>query len=118
MPNPRRYANAAQRQAAYRRRVAAARTLEPHGPGPLLPVPAPRPGHPRWQTLLRHSLRFLDIVQTEMQDYYDERSEVWQESEKGDAFQERLQAVQEVYDGLEELTPPLKLDSRASDPTQ
>jgi hypothetical protein len=39
----------------------------------------------------------------EMEAYRDERSDTWQESERGEAFQERLDAVTELLDGLDEL---------------
>jgi len=38
-----------------------------------------------------------------MQEYYEARSEAWQESERGDDFAERLEAVQEVLEAVAEL---------------
>ena len=38
-----------------------------------------------------------------MQAYYDARSSSWQESEKGDIFQEKAQAVAELCVTLEQL---------------
>lgn len=38
-----------------------------------------------------------------MQDYYDERSEAWQEGEKGDDFQERLDRLDVVLADLGDL---------------
>jgi len=40
-----------------------------------------------------------------MQEYYDERSEQWSESERGEDFAERLEAVQEVLEQVAELAP-------------
>jgi len=38
-----------------------------------------------------------------MQEYYDERSAAWQESERGADFAQRLEAVQEVLEAIAEL---------------
>ncbi len=46
----------------------------------------------------------VDQVSSEMQEYYEERSRAWQESERGVDFEERLAAVQEVLQQVEELT--------------
>jgi hypothetical protein len=103
MPTPRRYANHAERQAAYRQRQAGARS-QPFGPG--LPTPAAiptRPGPARWAALTRQAARWLQLVQEEMEAYYDQRSEAWQESERGELFRERLEAVQEAQAAAEEL---------------
>jgi len=45
----------------------------------------------------------LETLQQEMQTYYEQRSEAWQESETGEALLERLQALQEVRTAMEEL---------------
>ena len=104
MPTPRRYANQAARQAAYRGRRAAARNKELAAKGlPALPAIATMPGHVRWQAQLRQAGLLLQTVQAEMQEYYDQRSESWQESERGETFLERLQAVQEVHGAAEDL---------------
>jgi hypothetical protein len=61
------------------------------------------PGHRRWQTLIRAASQFLETVQEEMEDYYEQRSESWRESERGEAFLERLQTIQETQAAIEEL---------------
>jgi hypothetical protein len=105
MPTPRQYANQAERQAAYRRRLAAARRAEQEAKGmPALPAVPTIPGHPRWHALIQHALLLLGTAQEEMQAYYAQRSERWQESERGEAFLERLQALQETHSAVEELT--------------
>lgn len=104
MPTPRRHAHPAARQAAYRHRLAEARRKEQEGKGlPPLPTVATLPGHRRWQALLRQADLLLRTVQEEMQDYFHERSETWQQGERGEAFLESLQAVQEAQDTAEEL---------------
>ena len=104
MPTPRRYANPAARQAAYRQRQAAARTHELAAKGlPPLPAVATLPGHRRWNALLQQAARLLGTVEEEMQDYYDQRSDTWQASERGEAYEERLQRIQETRVAAEEL---------------
>jgi hypothetical protein len=104
MPTPRRYASPAERQAAYRRRCAALRSKELEAKGmPPLPAVASLPGHRRWQALIRQASQLLQTVQAEMGAYYEERSENWQASERGEAFLDRLQAIQETQAAVEEL---------------
>lgn len=38
-----------------------------------------------------------------MEEYYEQRTERWRESDRGDAFRERLEAVQEAQAVTEEL---------------
>jgi hypothetical protein len=40
----------------------------------------------------------------EMEAYQDERSEVWHESDRGEAFQERIDALTEIIENLDNLT--------------
>jgi hypothetical protein len=104
MPTPRRYASQAERQAAYRQRQAEARSKEHAAKGlPPLPAVASIPGHARWQALVGQAELLLGTVQEEMQEYYDGRSQSWQEGERGEAFLERLQAVQEAQAVLVDL---------------
>lgn len=104
MPTPRRHAHPAARQAAYRQRCAQARKNELEAKRmPPLPAIASLPGHARWQALIQHASLLLQTVQEEMQDYYDERTELWRASERGESFQGRLQALQETQDAVEEL---------------
>jgi len=104
MPTPSIHANPAARQAAYRARLAEARRKELEAKGmPPLPAVATMPGNERWQALVRQASHLLQTVQDEMQDYYDERSPAWCESERGVAFQDRLEAVQEAQGIIEDL---------------
>jgi hypothetical protein len=61
------------------------------------------PATKRWRQGLTQAHGWLELVQQEMQDYFDERSEKWQEDERGDAFQERLDAITEAVDQLGDL---------------
>src|SRR5438128_10489885 len=97
MPTPRRYASHAQRQAAYRRRVADARKQELQARGmPALPAISTMPAARRWEAVTRQALVLLQTVQGEMQEYYDERSEIWKEGERGESMVEQLQALQDA----------------------
>jgi len=106
MPGPARtYASNAARQAAYRRRCATTRCQEQQAAGlPPLPTIVRRPGSARWRALIRQATQLVETAQAEMQTYYDERSESWRESERGEEFDERLEAVQEAQHALEELS--------------
>ncbi len=104
MPTPRQYATQAERQAAYRRRHAQSQEQEWADRGiPPLPAVATLPGHRRWQALRQQAQLLLQTVEEEMEEYYDQRSESWQGSERGEAFLERLQALQEAHRALEEI---------------
>jgi len=46
----------------------------------------------------------LSTVAQEMQSYFDGRSEEWQEGDRGQAFQERLDAIGAAKDEVAELT--------------
>ena len=45
----------------------------------------------------------IDGAVSEMQDYYDDRSDAWQESERGEDHQERIASVEAVLEALGEL---------------
>jgi hypothetical protein len=106
MPTPRRYANQAQRQAAYRSRIAAARKQELQARGmPPMPAIPGMPGLRRWKAMNQQALLLLLTIQEEMQDYYDERSDLWKESERGETMAEHLQMLQEAIAAVEGLSP-------------
>jgi hypothetical protein len=90
MPTPRKYDNQAQRQAAYRaRRAVASKGL------PAIP------GYRRWQAMIHTALAMLANIHREMDDYHQERSEPWRDSDQGEAFLERMDALEEIIDSLE-----------------
>jgi hypothetical protein len=41
-------------------------------------------------------LLLLLAMQQETHDYYEQRSEAWQESDRGEALSERLQAIEDI----------------------
>ena len=92
MPQPRKHDSHAKRQAAYRQRQAQAlaEQLQQQHCLPPLPVIASIPGWPRWRQAMAAVERHMQSVEAEMQDYYDERSERWQESERAEEFEQKL----------------------------
>ena len=88
--------SAAARQAAYRARQAQAAQRAQQGLPSL-------PGTARWKALLQQAQWSLQTTCEEMQSYAAARSESWQESERGEAFAERLTAMEEVLSSLQEL---------------
>ena len=104
MPTPRKYENAAARHAAYRKRQAEALRLEQQRKGlPTLPAIPAMPGTARWDKILAEAAVLLYTVVSERESYYDDRSEEWQESERGEEFLERTDALKEIEGSLGEL---------------
>ena len=104
MPQPKIHASAAKRQAAFRARSERARQAELAAKGlPSLPVISSMPGWPRWNASFTAAQELIACNLSEMQDYYDDRSESWQESQRGEEHQERIASVEAVLDALGEL---------------
>ena len=104
MPQPKIHASAAKRQAAFRARRERARQAELAAKGlPSLPVISSMPGWPRWNASFTAAQELIACNLSEMQDYYDDRSESWQESQRGEEHQERIASVEAVLDALGEL---------------
>lgn len=109
MGQVRQYASGAERQAAYRKRVQEAQRTRMKERGlPALPAIPTMPGTARWQGGLTHALNYVQSVHTEMQDYYDCRSQAWQESEKGELFSDQLESLEALAEDLEESVRSLK----------
>jgi len=96
MPTPRKYATNAARQAAYRTRCTAA-------PAAPLPASPSRPGTRRWAVMIGQAQELLTGVAGEMAIYGDAHSDAWQNSERGEAFLERVEALEEIRDLLRDL---------------
>jgi len=104
MPRAKKYPSNAHRQAAYRQRAIYAQEAQLMAKGlPPLPAIPTLPGYARWEAMVQQSRLGLETVTTEMQNYYDERSPSWQESERGEAFVEQLDAIREVLESLDDL---------------
>lgn len=114
MPQPRQHPDNAAKQRAYRARQAQARAAELQAKG--LPGTPPLPTIParaRWQALLAHARAAMETVQLEMQAYWDDRSESWQESERGIAVAEDLAQLGTVLDEVAALIAPERTGSPA-----
>ena len=95
---------AAARQQRFRQRQEEARRIEQAAKGlPSLPGIPTMPGYARWRSALSAAQALIGQVSEEMQCYYDERSETWQDSETGALFVERQEAIAELLSQLEEL---------------
>lgn len=95
----------AARQQRFRERQQEARRNEQAAKGlPPLPAIATLPGHSRWRAALASAQALVAQVQDEMQTYYDDRSEAWQEGDAGTLFQERQEAVEAILNQLDDLT--------------
>ncbi len=104
MPRPRTYSSSAARQAAYRARCQQARQASLLEKGlPPLPSIATLPGWARWKASLTAAHALVDQVHQEMATYFEERSESWQESERGEQFMERQEAIGSLADELASL---------------
>jgi hypothetical protein len=105
MPQPKHYVSAAARQAAYRKRCDRTRQAELASKGlPSLPAISTMPGWPRWNASIEAARELVERTIEEMQEYFDDRSEVWQESERAEEHQEKIDAVQTLLDAFGELT--------------
>lgn len=106
MPPQRKYATNAARQQAYRARCEQARQTKLAAKGlPPLPAIATLPGWTRWNASFMAAHALIADSLSQMQDYFDDRSEVWQESDRGEEHQERIAAVEAALDALGELIP-------------
>jgi DNA-binding PucR family transcriptional regulator len=104
MPQTRRYQTNAARQAAYRQRQQAQCAAEQQQRGlPPLPTIPSLPGSARWRAALLMASGLLSDVCSQMQDYYEARSERWQHSEPAEAFTERLDELTQLSEQLETL---------------
>jgi len=104
MPQPKLHASAAARQDSYRKRRENARLIELAAKGlPPLPVISSLPGWPRWKASVEAARQLLNQTLAEMEEYFEDRSESWQEGERGDEHQERIASVEAVVDAMSEL---------------
>jgi hypothetical protein len=95
----------AARQKRFRERQAQARCAEQQAKGlPALPAIPTIPGHSRWRAVFLSAHTAITLASQQMSEYYDERSEVWQEGDSGEQFAERQEIVDTVLSHLAELT--------------
>ena len=103
MARPRKHPSGAARQAAYRRRQAEGEPLALSRSGAPVASAAPGPGWRRWKALLQQANVLLRATRAEMQQYLEQKSESWQDSERGETLVTRLEAVDEAQALLDEL---------------
>jgi hypothetical protein len=101
MPMPRKHPNAAARQAAYRAR----RREEAQVAGPLAPLPG-RPGPRRWKAMHIQALGLVEQLAEELEAYCEERTEAWQDSARGEAFGDAVEAAAQAAEALREVALP------------
>jgi hypothetical protein len=100
--NPEHVLTDAEKQKAYRERQKQARALELQQKGMPASSPIPTmPAAPRWNALLEAARANIETAKEEMQGYFDDRSEEWQEGERGQAMQERIEQLETALDALD-----------------
>ena len=103
MSRPRLYSTNAERQAAYR--AAKKRRLD-QADEATLPRPSALPNiaaRRRWTALLQRAHTDIEKALQEMQSYYEDRSEEWQESDRGQELQEQIDELQTLASNLDDL---------------
>jgi hypothetical protein len=106
MPQERRYQDNAAKQRAYRARQAQARRAEQQAKGlpPAPPLPT-LPSRLRWQALLAQAQLALETAHDEMQAYFEDRSEAWQQGERAATLVEQIDQLEVVLAELAALPP-------------
>jgi|SRR5437868_15536944 hypothetical protein len=104
MPQPRKYETRAEQQAAYRkRRTNSDQELLARKGLPPLPAIPTMPGHARWNATFKLAHTLMESAISELLEYFDDRSDSWQQSERGEQHQERIASAEAVRDALDEL---------------
>jgi hypothetical protein len=104
MPTPKRHDSAAARQRDYRRRRKLARLSSPSPESlPGTASIAAMPSTARWKALRHQAEAALQTLFEEMEIYQEQRSESWQEGDKGQAFQEALDKLEEAIDAVKSI---------------
>lgn len=102
MTRKRQYQSNGERQAAYRRRCAQTTDVEIIAQTTVT-IPS-LPGRRKWKAMIKAASVLLDCAATEMQDYFDQHSEAWQDSQAGESLAEMLESVQEVLATMDDIT--------------
>jgi hypothetical protein len=61
------------------------------------------PSEKRWRALVESAHDGISTVNEEMDDYGSQRSDAWQQSERGERFTERMLAISDMVEALESL---------------
>ncbi len=102
MPTPRVYSSTAEKSRAQRERDRERRAAEQEAKGlpPVAPIPTMQ-SRPRWTAQVAAAVAFLEAARDEQQEYYDERSESWQEGDAGIELAARIEAIENALAELE-----------------
>jgi hypothetical protein len=104
MPQPRKHASPAARQAAYHQRKEQARKEQLTAKGlPATPAIPTIPGYPRWRQAIEQAHDLLEMVHSEMEDYADQRSEQWQETQQAETLRQQIDDISQASDVVSEL---------------
>jgi hypothetical protein len=104
MPTPKCYPSNAAKQKAYRHRLAQVRNAEQRAKGFPAVSPIPTiPGTRRWNAQMLLARTALQDVCQEMDAYYADRTDTWQQGDKGDDLQERMQLLEDILDQLDNI---------------
>lgn len=93
MPQPRKYTDVAERQRAYRARKKTVAAAPSTG----------TPGYSKWRKELREASDTINRVYEEMHYWIQERSERWQESDRGASMEADRDELWEISDKLNDL---------------
>jgi hypothetical protein len=93
------------RQRAFRQRQRDAKAAALVTGAPAAPQIATIPGIARWTTLHEQARRAIETMRDEMEAYKSDRSEQWQDSEKGAAFEDMIDRAAELLAAVEEFIP-------------
>lgn len=105
MPTPKQYDSPAARQKAFRdRKAQAIKEQLAAKQFPNAVAVSNIPSMTRWKALHTNAQATLEAMQSEMQAYYDERSEQWQEGDKGQHFQDLLDQLDQAKTAVDEIT--------------
>ena len=110
MPQPRKHISPAARQkasvrcghtlclqAAYNQRTEQARREQLTAKGlPATPAIPTIPGYPRWRHAIKQVQALLEMMHSEMEDYADQRSEQWQETQQAETLRQQIDDISEA----------------------
>jgi hypothetical protein len=104
MPQPRKHASHAARQAQYRKRAAAAlaKAMISKGLPPLPGIPT-IPGTVRWKATVAQARALLEAMAEEIQSYSEDRSDDWQETERAQTLANAIDGLNDIIERLDEL---------------
>ena len=70
---------------------------------PSLPAIPTMPGNARWSAMIQQAHILLSEAVDEMQNYHDDRSEQWQDSDKAEDLLAKVECLQETMEQLQEV---------------